>query len=160
MTNRARLAAAFAALAALFTGLTSEDALARRPHKKHANDEAAERLPPKHPKYGVPVFRGAREASEKTKRGLGLDAFEGYRIGVFFTSASAADVATFYIRALGRTVKKEKTEETLRYTLMIEPPSGENPLGEKVVVDESEGGVRDEDGTLFKTSITVYRKGS
>lgn len=115
-------------------------------------------LPPNHKVLGVPVFTGAVEASEKTIRGLGLDAFDGYRVGVFFTNAGAMDVAMFYIRALGKTVKKEKSEETLRYVLMIEPPSGDNPLGDKVVIDETQGGVRDEMGTVYRTSIAVYRK--
>ena len=134
---------------------------ARKPRKKKpVREEVTEifKAPAKHPVFGVPVFEGAHEASEKTIRGLGLDAFEGYRVGVFFTNASALEVATFYVRALARTVKKEQTEETLRYTLMIEPPSADNPLGEKVVVDETEGGVRNEAGERFRTSIAIYRK--
>jgi hypothetical protein len=158
----ARRSIAFlAAIALCATALLPESTEAKRPRKtKPSTEEATETLkaPPKHPVFGVPVYEGAHEASEKTIRGLGLDAFEGYRVGVFLTNASALEVATFYVRAMARTVKKEQTEETLRYTLMIEPPSADNPLGDKIVVDETEGGVRNEAGERFKTSIAVYRK--
>jgi hypothetical protein len=154
--KKATLFTVGAVLAALLA--TPGDASGRRKKKENrAECEVPARLA-RHPLLRVPIFGDAREASEKAIRGLGLDAFDGYRVGVFFTNAGAVDVATFYIRALGRTVKKEKTEETLRYTLMIEPPSADNPLGEKVVVDENEGGVKDDTGATFRTSITVYRK--
>jgi hypothetical protein len=156
MKNSCKVAV-FALLAAVLAAPGVAEPGRRKKKQDRTECEVPARLP-RHPALGVPVFGGAREASEKTVRGLGLDAFDGYRIGVFFTNAAAVDVAAFYIRALGRTVKKEKTEETLRYTLMIEPPSADNPLGEKVVVDENEGGVRDETGESFRTSITVYRK--
>ena len=124
---------------------------------KQTEAKAAPKLPT-HPVYGIPVFEGAQEASEKTMRGLGLDAFDGYLVGAFFTNATAEDVAVFYVKALSRSTKKEVNDGTLRFTLMIEPPSGENPLGEKVVIDQNEGGVKDEAGTQYKTLIAVYRK--
>jgi hypothetical protein len=141
------------------TGAFAPGADAGRRKKKPKKEDVEEVVKlPSHPRFGVPVYEGAREASERTIRGLGLDSFEGYRVGLFFTNSPAIEVAKFYIRALRRTVKKEQSETGLRYTLMIAPPSAQNPLGEKVVVDESEGGVKDESGEVFKTSIAVYRK--
>lgn len=142
--------------------LALPDAGARRSRRHRATSVAADApaVPklPRHPVLGVPVFAKATEASEKMIRGLGLDAWDGYRVGLFLTNAPARKVAMFYIRALGRTVKKRQGDGSLQYTLMIRKPSGDNPLGEKVVVKETDTGVRDEHGRLFKTSIVVYRK--
>jgi hypothetical protein len=135
----------------------TEAAFAGKPAKKAAAEPTFD-AGPKHATLGVPVYAGAEEASEKALRGLGLDAFDGYRVGVFFTNGKAADVAVWYVRALQRTVKKEEGDGSLRYTLMISPPSGDNPLGEKVVIDQSDAGVKDETGKKYKTSIAVYRK--
>jgi len=113
---------------------------------------------PRHPLLQIPLFEGAVEATEKGLRGLGLDAFDGYRVGAFFTNTPAEEVIKFYFKTLQKIYKREKGDTTLRFTLMIEVPSGENPLGEKIMVDQNEGGVKDETGTQWKSLITVYRK--
>jgi hypothetical protein len=151
---------AFVVACVLGSGIGAAD-LARAGKKKpkgKAPAEAPLKRGPLHPVLRVPVYEGAVEASDKTLRGLGLDAFDGYVVGAFFTNTPAIDVATYYIRALQRTVKKEESDGNLRYTLMIEPPSASNPLGEKVVIDQGEGGVKTDTGESFKTSIAVYRK--
>ena len=152
------------ALVAIFlcVGIASVQGTNAFAGKKPAKKQAAEPVfeaGPKHPVLDVAVYPGAEEANEKALRGLGLDAFDGYRVGVFFSNAKAEDVAVWYVRALGRTVKKEESEGTLRYTLMISIPSGDNPLGEKVVVDQGDAGIKDETGKKYKTSIAIYRKG-
>lgn len=138
--------------------VTATDGAFAGKRPKKADAEPTFDAGPKHATLGVPVYAGAEEASEKALRGLGLDAFDGYRVGVFFTNGRAEDVAVWYVRALRRTVKKEEGDGSLRYTLMISPPSGDNPLGEKVVIDQSDAGVKDETGKKYKTSIAVYRK--
>jgi hypothetical protein len=79
----------------------------------------------------VPLFPGARLATEKETRCLGLDSYEGdYELMLSFATATAIDVADFYRKQLG--VGPAKTERG--YRLVLTTPNDHNPMGDHIDV--------------------------
>jgi hypothetical protein len=102
----------------------------------------------------VPLFPGARVATEDETRCLGFDGWrDEYDILLAFASARAGEVAGFYGARFG--LKPHPTSHG--YRLVLSPPSDANPLGDHIEVADEDPRVPCADGQ-FTVRVAVFRK--
>jgi hypothetical protein len=104
----------------------------------------------------LPLFPGARLATEKEVRCLGIDGWQGdYDVVLSFASAAPSAVADFYREALG--IAAAKTENGFRFVL--NPPTTGNPMGDHIdIFKESVKNPCTQEGHTVR--MTVFRRKS
>jgi hypothetical protein len=106
----------------------------------------------------VPEYPKAEHGSARLVAAMGLDSFPEHRVTLQLTNDDVKKVAEFYVKALGRVPRKDKSDEATSFTFYMEEPSDANPIGNKVVVEEKTGGTDDVSGKKWKVAITGYWK--